>query len=128
MRSGLPPSTQQHLSTRLTSPDLSRPPLPTHLDLTPLARAPVREMFTSLAKGYSALSKAGQPQSELDIIDKLCDRLLNGTQLEDRRAALLGLKGLSRDWKAVSPPLLRLRARLMGWRVALAQQRPPPRS
>jgi hypothetical protein len=59
-------------------------------------------MFTSLAKGYSALQKAGQPQSELEIIDKLCDRLLNGTQLEDRRAALLGLKGLSRDWKAVS--------------------------
>jgi len=62
-------------------------------------------MFHSLAKGYSALQKAGQPQSELEIIDKLCDRLLNGTQLEDRRAALLGLKGLSRDWKAVSKPV-----------------------
>ncbi|KAI5478541.1 hypothetical protein MNV49_004798 [Pseudohyphozyma bogoriensis] len=58
-------------------------------------------MFSSLAKGYNSLrGEAGAPQSASDTIDKLCDRLLNGTQLEDRRAALLGIKGLSRDWKA----------------------------
>lgn len=60
-------------------------------------------MFQGLARGYVALrGDAGQPQSASDTIDKLCDRLLNGSQLEDRRAALLGLKGLSRDWKSVS--------------------------
>jgi hypothetical protein len=59
-------------------------------------------MFSTLAKGYTALSAAGAPQSPVDTIDKLCDRLLNGTNLEDRKAALLGLKGLSRDWKGVS--------------------------
>ncbi|ORY56205.1 p115 like vesicle tethering protein [Leucosporidium creatinivorum] len=50
-------------------------------------------------ESYGALSAGAQPQSPADTIDKLCDRLLNGSQLEDRRAALLGLKGLSRDWK-----------------------------
>lgn len=45
---------------------------------------------------------AGAPQSASETIDKLCDRLANATLVEDRRAALLGLKGLSRDWKAVS--------------------------
>lgn len=58
-------------------------------------------MFTSLARGYATLSSTGAPQSAVDTIDKLCDRLLNDTNLEDRRAALLGLKGLSRDWKTV---------------------------
>ncbi|KAL8283699.1 hypothetical protein RQP46_005494 [Phenoliferia psychrophenolica] len=58
-------------------------------------------MFQGLARGYVALrGDTGQPQSASDTIDKLCDRLLNGSQLEDRRAALLGLKGLSRDWKS----------------------------
>ncbi|KAK4055135.1 Vesicle-mediated ER to Golgi transport protein [Microbotryomycetes sp. JL201] len=56
-------------------------------------------LFQSLARSYGALSAGAQPQSATDTIDKLCDRLLNGTQLDDRRAALLGLKGLSRDWK-----------------------------
>ncbi|SCV68561.1 BQ2448_682 [Microbotryum intermedium] len=58
-------------------------------------------MFSTLARGYGALSAGAQQQSPLETIDKLCDRLLNGSQLEDRRAALLGLKGLSRDWKSV---------------------------
>lgn len=79
-------------------------------------------MFTSLAKGYNALQKAGQPQSELEIIEKLCDRLLNGTQLEDRRAALLGLKGLSRDWKAVSRvPSSRAETRSTAWAGGLTE-------
>ncbi|GAA5859616.1 hypothetical protein JCM1840_006374 [Sporobolomyces johnsonii] len=57
-------------------------------------------MFSTLARGYNSLQASAQPQSAASTIDKLCDRLLNGTQLDDRRAALLGLKGLSRDWKA----------------------------
>lgn len=81
----------------------------------------VLAMFTSLAKGYSALQKAGQPQSELEIIDKLCDRLLNGTQLEDRRAALLGLKGLSRDWKAVSGVTGQVGVGVMGLELTLSR-------
>lgn len=61
-------------------------------------------MFTHLLRGYETLSQAAAPQSATDTIDKLCDRLLNGHSLEDRRAALLGLKGLSRDWKSVRLP------------------------
>ncbi|GAA5832882.1 hypothetical protein JCM11251_000516 [Rhodosporidiobolus azoricus] len=60
-------------------------------------------MFSTLARGYQSLqtvTASGTPQSSTATIDKLCDRLLNGQQLEDRRAALLGLKGLSRDWKS----------------------------
>ncbi|SCZ90568.1 BZ3500_MvSof-1268-A1-R1_Chr1-3g02071 [Microbotryum saponariae] len=57
-------------------------------------------MFSTLARGYGALSAGATQQSPQETIDKLCDRLLNGTHLEDRRAALLGLKGLSRDWKS----------------------------
>ena len=52
------------------------------------------------ARSYDALRAA--PQSGSDTIEKLCERLLNGASIEERKAALLGLKGLSRDWKAVS--------------------------
>ncbi|GAA6035143.1 hypothetical protein JCM8097_006386 [Rhodosporidiobolus ruineniae] len=61
-------------------------------------------MFSTLARGYNSLQQVAQssstPQSATATIDKLCDRLLNADNIEDRRAALLGLKGLSRDWKA----------------------------
>jgi hypothetical protein len=64
------------------------------------------------ATGYNQLrGPNGAPQSATDTIDKLCDRLANGTLVEDRRAALLGLKGLSRDWKAVGRPALILETR-----------------
>lgn len=57
------------------------------------------------ATSYNQLrGPTGAPQSATETIDKLCDRLANGTLVEDRRAALLGLKGLSRDWKGVSQP------------------------
>jgi hypothetical protein len=49
----------------------------------------------------AALAAPGQPQTAVDTIDKLNDRLANGESMEDRKAALLGIKGLSRDWKAV---------------------------
>lgn len=42
----------------------------------------------------------GQPQSAADTIARLADRLSPSTLLADRRAAVLALKGLSRDCKA----------------------------
>jgi hypothetical protein len=33
-----------------------------------------------------------------ETVDKLCDRVLNSTFLEDKRAAVLGLKGLSKEY------------------------------
>lgn len=63
----------------------------------------------SASESYNQLrGPAGAPQSASETIDKLCDRLANATLVEDRRAALLGLKGLSRDWKAVRWLLLLL--------------------
>nr|CAG8501137.1 10257_t:CDS:10 [Entrophospora candida] len=44
-------------------------------------------------------SEKGQPQSVDDTIVKLVDRANNSTLLEDRRAAILGLKGLSREYR-----------------------------
>ncbi|BFZ63255.1 Vesicle-mediated ER to Golgi transport protein [Saitoella coloradoensis] len=52
-----------------------------------------------LAKGLSVLSAQPQQQSADETIAKLCDRLEYSTLLEDRRAAVLGLKGFSRDFK-----------------------------
>lgn len=40
-----------------------------------------------------------RPQSANETIVKLCDRLLHSTLLEDRRAAVLGLKGFSREYR-----------------------------
>ena len=49
---------------------------------------------------YVALrGPAGAPQTPADTIGKLSDRLSPATLLQDRRAAVLSLKGLSRDWK-----------------------------
>lgn len=58
-------------------------------------------MFSTLARGYNSLQQSAQPQTPIATIDKLCDRLLNNDSLQERRAALLSLKGLSRDWKSV---------------------------
>ncbi|CAG8492245.1 15592_t:CDS:10 [Racocetra persica] len=52
---------------------------------------------TSRYKGL--LGEKGQPQSVEITIAKLCDRANNSTLLEDRRAAILGLKGLSREYR-----------------------------
>lgn len=60
-------------------------------------------MFSTLRAGYNSLQASTQPQSATSTIDKLCERLVHSQQREDRRAALLALKGLSRDWKTVSP-------------------------
>ncbi|KIJ51264.1 hypothetical protein M422DRAFT_158428 [Sphaerobolus stellatus SS14] len=56
------------------------------------------EFFSST---YNALrGPTGAPQTAEETIGKLADRLSQNTLLGDRRAAVLSLKGLSRDWKA----------------------------
>ncbi|RKP05999.1 hypothetical protein THASP1DRAFT_32178, partial [Thamnocephalis sphaerospora] len=53
------------------------------------------------SKGLEALrGDYSQPQTADETIGKLCDRLASATLLEDRRASVLGLKGLSREYKA----------------------------
>ncbi|KAH6584978.1 hypothetical protein BASA60_000741 [Batrachochytrium salamandrivorans] len=53
-----------------------------------------------LMSGYSALrGDMGQPQSPQETIDKLCDRVMHSSLLEDRRAAVQVLRGLARDWQ-----------------------------
>lgn len=50
---------------------------------------------------YNALrGPTGAPQSAIDAIERLSNRLSPSTLLADRRAAVLSLKGLSRDCKA----------------------------
>ncbi|KAF7722817.1 hypothetical protein EC973_002662 [Apophysomyces ossiformis] len=50
-------------------------------------------------RGYSALrGERGQPQSADETIERLADCLETATLLEDRRAGVLSLKGLVRDW------------------------------
>ncbi|KAI0919128.1 hypothetical protein AcV5_002123 [Taiwanofungus camphoratus] len=54
-----------------------------------------------LSQTYIALrGPTGAPQSPADTIARLADRLSPSTLLADRRAAVLSLKGLSRDHKA----------------------------
>ena len=54
-----------------------------------------------LSQTYIALrGPTGAPQSPVDTIAKLSDRLSPSTLLADRRAAVLSLKGLARDCKA----------------------------
>lgn len=67
------------------------------------------------SRGYTALrGPTGQPQDALETIVKLSDRLTQSTLISDRRAAVLGLKGLTRDCKgevgqyALQPLLLLL--------------------
>lgn len=47
------------------------------------------------------LGPAGKaPPPAVETIQKITDRLTQSTLLADRRAAVLSLKGLTRDWKA----------------------------
>lgn len=57
------------------------------------------DFFSRSYKGL--LGEKGQPQSVEDTVAKLVDRASNSTLLEDRRAAILGLKGLSREYRQV---------------------------
>lgn len=55
------------------------------------------------SRGYTALrGERGQPQSADETIEKLADCLETATLLEDRRAGVLSLKGLVRDWPEVA--------------------------
>lgn len=40
-----------------------------------------------------------KPQSAYETITKLCDRLQHSTLIEDRRTAVLGLKGFAREYR-----------------------------
>ncbi|GJE97549.1 p115 like vesicle tethering protein [Phanerochaete sordida] len=54
-----------------------------------------------LSQTYIALrGPQGAPQTAEDAIARLSDRLSPATLLADRRAAVLSLKGLARDWRA----------------------------
>ena len=49
---------------------------------------------------YNALrGPTGAPQSAIDTIQRLAGRLSPSTLLADRRAAVLSLKGLAREWR-----------------------------
>ena len=55
-----------------------------------------------LTRGYIAIrGDKGQPQAVDETIEKLADCLETATLLEDRRAAVLSLKGLVRDYPEV---------------------------
>ena len=55
-----------------------------------------------LSKGYSVLVAPPKQQSADTIILLLCDRLKHSTLLEDRRAAVFGLRGFAREYPRVS--------------------------
>jgi AMMECR1 domain-containing protein len=56
-----------------------------------------------LSTAYNQLrGDLGVPQTATDTIDKLVEKIQTSAAVEDRRTAVLGLKGLSRDWKEVS--------------------------
>jgi hypothetical protein len=50
-------------------------------------------LFKALQGDRALLAQTGP-----ETVDKLVDRIIHATLLEDRRAAVLGLKGLARDW------------------------------
>ncbi|OXB35280.1 hypothetical protein LQV05_006036 [Cryptococcus neoformans] len=53
-----------------------------------------------LSSAYNQLrGDLGAPQTATDTIGKLVDKIQTSAAVEDRRTAVLGLKGLSRDWK-----------------------------
>lgn len=44
--------------------------------------------------------KAAQP-NPIETIEKLCDRAMTSTLLEDRRVSVISLKALAKDYKLV---------------------------
>ncbi|KAK9479530.1 p115 like vesicle tethering protein [Lipomyces japonicus] len=52
-----------------------------------------------LFSGILAQTQPKQNSTATETITRLCDRLLNSTLLEDRRAAVLGLKGFCREYR-----------------------------
>ena len=56
-----------------------------------------------LGKSFGAFLTQPRQQEPEEIIQTLCNRLEHSTNLEDRRAAVLGLRGFSRDYQEVIP-------------------------
>jgi hypothetical protein len=56
-----------------------------------------------LGKSFGAFLTQPRQQEPEEIIQTLCNRLEHSTNLEDRRAAVLGLRGFSRDYQEVFP-------------------------
>jgi len=54
-----------------------------------------------LSKGLGAFLSQPKQQEPGEIIQTLCNRVQHATNLEDRRAAVLGLRGFSRDYQMV---------------------------
>ncbi|KAK8864634.1 hypothetical protein IAR55_001884 [Kwoniella newhampshirensis] len=66
-----------------------------------MASQQLTSLFSSrLTTAYNQLrGDLGAPQTATETIDKLVDKIQTSAAVEDRRTAVLGLKGLSRDWK-----------------------------
>ena len=59
-----------------------------------------------LSSAYNSLrGDLGAPQTATETIEKLVERIQTSAAVEDRRTAVLGLKGLSRDWREVCSTL-----------------------
>lgn len=60
-------------------------------------------LFSSrLTSAYTALrGDLGAPQSPTETIDKLVDRIQTSPSVDDRRTAVLGLKGCIREYRAL---------------------------
>ena len=54
-----------------------------------------------LGKSIGAFLSQPRQQEPEEIIQTLCNRLQHSTNLEDRRAAVLGLRGFSRGYQEV---------------------------
>lgn len=79
--------------------------LPFSTDITKLTmNTQVASLWGSkLSSAYNSLrGDIGAPQTATDTIDKLVEKIQTSAAVEDRRTAVLGLKGLSRDWKEAS--------------------------
>jgi hypothetical protein len=54
---------------------------------------------TSDTAKHTTVSSTPVTQQVRETIDKLCDRILHGTMIEDRRASVMALKGLSKEYQ-----------------------------
>lgn len=62
-----------------------------------------RSLFSKANEAYTALQgNLAVSQTADGAIVKLVDRIATSPLMEERRASLLSLKALARDWKAVS--------------------------
>jgi len=87
---------------------LSRASILVHLAVMANNAQAITSLFGSrLTSVYNSLrGELGVPQTATDTIEKLVDRIQTSPAVEDRRTAVLGLKGLSRDWREVRDLML----------------------